>query len=68
MGNPELRAAVAAMTNVKRDSSLLFLYFNTDELEGIPDGRSIQAIANKKNLLDFLPTCRLIFSKKHLSP
>ena len=56
LGTPELRAAVAAMTDEQRDDALVFLEFNTEELAELPDGRSIQAVANVQNLLDYLPT------------
>ena len=54
MGTPELRAAVAAMTDEQRDSTLVLLECNTEELTGLPDGRGIQAIVNMSNLLNFL--------------
>ena len=53
---PELRAAVAAMTDEQRDNALVFLECNTGELAGLPDGCGIQAFANVCNLLDYLPT------------
>ena len=34
----------------------MFLECNTEELAGLPDGRCIQAVANVRNLLDYLPT------------
>ena len=51
---PELRAAVAAMTDEQRDNALVFLVCNTEELAGLPDGCGIQAVANVRNLLDYL--------------
>ena len=56
LGSPELRASVAAMTDEKRDNTLGFLEFNTEELAGLLDGHGIQAVANGHNLLDYLPT------------
>ena len=56
LGTPELRAAVAAMSDEQRDNALVFLEYNTEELAGLPDGYGIQAIANVCNLLDYLPT------------
>ena len=56
LGTPELRAAVAAMTDEQRDDALVFLECNTEELAGLPDGCGIQAIANARNLLDYLPS------------
>ena len=44
LGTPELRAAVAAMTDEQRDNALVFLECNTKELAGLPDGRGIQAV------------------------
>ena len=38
------------------DNTLLFLRCSTEELAGLPDGCGIQAIANVRNLLDYLPT------------
>ena len=55
LGTPELRAAVAAMTDEQRDDALVFLECNTEELAGLPDGRGIQAVVNVWNLLDYLP-------------
>ena len=55
LGTPELRATVAAMTDEQRDDALVFLECNTERLAGLPDGRGIQAIANVRNLLDYLP-------------
>ena len=56
LGTPEIRAAVAAMTDEQRDNALVFLECNTEELAGLPDGQSIQAFANVCNMLDNLPT------------
>ena len=56
LGTPELRAAVAAMSDEQRDKALVFLEFNTEELLRLPDGCSIQEVANVRNLLDYLPT------------
>ena len=38
LGTPELRAAVAVMTDEQRDNALVFLECNTEELTGLPDG------------------------------
>ena len=56
LGTPELRAAVAALLDEQRDNALVFLECDTEELAGLPDGRGIQAVANVRNLLDYLPT------------
>ena len=56
LGTPEIRAAVAAMSDEQRDDALVFLECNTEELAGLPDGHGIQAVANVRNLLDYLPT------------
>ena len=60
LGIPELRAAVAAMSDEQRDNALVFLECNTEELAGLPDGCGIQAVANVCNLLDYLPTILMI--------
>ena len=41
LGTPELRAAVAAMSDEQRDNALVFLKYNTEELAGLPDGHGI---------------------------
>ena len=41
---PELKAAVATMTDEQRDNALVFLECNTEELAGLPDGCGIQAV------------------------
>ena len=41
LGTPELRAAVAAMTDEQRDDTLVFLECNTEELAGLTDGCGI---------------------------
>ena len=46
LGTPEIRAAVAAMSDEQRDNALVFLECNTEELAGLPDGCGIQAVAN----------------------
>ena len=56
MGTPELRDAVAAISDEQRDNALVFLECNTEELAGLLDGCGIQAVANVCNLLDYLPT------------
>ena len=66
MGTPELRAIMAAMTNEQRDNSLVFLECNTEELAGLPDGCGIQAVANVRNILDYLPTCVIYYFKVNL--
>ena len=45
LGTPKMRAAVASMSEEQRISSD-FLKCNTEELAGLPDGWSMQAIAN----------------------
>ena len=56
MGIPELRAAMTAKMDELRLSALVFLECYTEELAGLTDGCGIQAIANARNLLDYLPT------------
>ena len=56
LGTPELRAAVASMSEEQKDDALVFLECNTEELAGLPDGRGMQADANVRTLLDYLPT------------
>ena len=56
LGTPELRAVVASMSEEQKDDVLVFLECNTEELAGLPNGRGIQAVANCKSLLDYLPT------------
>ena len=56
LGTPELRAAVASMSEEQKDDALVFLDCNTEELAGLPDGWGMQAIANICTLLDYLPT------------
>ena len=56
LGTPKLRAAVASMNEEQKDNALIFLECNTEELAGLPDGRGIQAVANVRTLLDYLPT------------
>ena len=41
LSTPEIRAAVAAMTDEQRDNTLVFLECNTEELAGLPNGRGI---------------------------
>ena len=52
LGTPEIRAAVATMSDEQRDNAQVFLECNTEELAGLPDGCGIQAVANVRNLLD----------------
>ena len=56
LGTPEIRTAVAAMTDEQGDNALVFLECNTEELAGLPVGRGIPAVVNVLNLLDYLPT------------
>ena len=56
LGTPELKAAVASMNEEQKDDALVFLECNMEELAGLPDGRGIQAVANVRTLLDYLPT------------
>ena len=62
LSTPELRAAVAAMPDEQRDNALVFLECNTEELAGLPDGCGIQAVANVRNLLYYLPTALPVLS------
>ena len=56
LGTPQLRAAVASMSEEQKDDALVFLDCNTEELAGFPDVQGMQAIANVCTLLDYLPT------------
>ena len=56
LGMPELRAAVASMSEEQKDNVLVFLECNTKELAGLPNGRGIQAVAKCCLLLDYLPS------------
>ena len=56
LGTPELRAAAASMSEEQRDDTLVFLECNTDELANLLDGQGMQAVANVRTLLDYLPT------------
>ena len=56
LSTPELRAAIAAITDEQRGNALVFLECNTEELAGLPDKHGIQAVANVRNLLDYLTT------------
>ena len=38
LGTPELRAAVASMSEEQKDDALVFLECNTEELVDLPDG------------------------------
>ena len=68
LGTPELRAAVASMSEEQKDDVLVFLECNTEELARLPNGRGIQAVANVRTLLDYLPIVgKLISPKNRLS-
>ena len=41
LGTPELRAAVASMTEEQKDDALVFLECNTEELAGLPNGQGM---------------------------
>ena len=56
LGTPELRAAVASMSEEQKDDALVFLECSTEELAGLPNGWGMQAVANVCTLLDYLPT------------
>ena len=56
LGTPELRAAVASMSEEQKDNALVFLECNMEELAGLKDGQGMQAVANVHTLLDYLPT------------
>ena len=43
------------MTDEQKDGALVFLECNTEELAGLPDGRGMQAVANVRTLLVYLP-------------
>ena len=66
LGTPELRAAVASMNEEQKDDALVFLECNTEELAGLPDGQGIQAVANVRTLLDYLPTNRYTLLNTYL--
>ena len=38
LGTPELRAAVASMSEEQKDDALVFLECNMEELDGLPNG------------------------------
>ena len=59
LGTLELRAAVASMSEEQKDDALVFLECNNEELAGTPDGQGMQAVANVRKLLDYLPTRRM---------
>ena len=65
LGTPELRAAMVAMLDEQRDNTLVFLECSTEEQAGLPDGCGIQAIANVRNLLDYLPTIAIFIIFRH---
>ena len=56
LGTPELRAAVASMSEKQKDDALVFLKCNTEELAGLPNGQGMQAVVNVCTLLDYFPT------------
>ena len=56
LGTPELRAAVASMSEEQKGDALVFLECNTEELAGLPNGQGMQAVVNVRTLLDYLPT------------
>ena len=56
LGTPELRAAVASMSEEQKDDALVFFECNTEELDGLPDSQGMQAVVNVCSLLDYLPT------------
>ena len=56
LGTPELRAAVASMSEGQKDDALVFLKCNTEELAGLPNSQGMQAIENVCTLVDYLPT------------
>ena len=55
LGTPRLRAAVASMSEEQKDDTLVFLECNNEELASLPDGQGMQAVANVRTLLDYLP-------------
>ena len=61
LGTPELRAAVASMSEEQKDDALVFLECNTEELAGLPNGQGMQAVANFHTLLDYLPTILTLY-------
>ena len=44
------------MSEEQKDNVLVFLECNTEELDGLPNGQGVQAVANTCTLLDYLPT------------
>ena len=60
LGTPELRAAVASMSEEQKDDALVFLECNTEELAGLPNGWGMQAVVNVRTLLDYLPISSFI--------
>ena len=51
-----MRAASTTMTKEQKDDALVFLECNTEELASLPDDQGMQAVANVRTLLDYLPT------------
>ena len=43
------------MSEEQKDDALVFLKCNTEELAGLPDGQGMQAVANVRTMLDYLP-------------
>ena len=41
LGTPELRAAIASMSEEQKDNVLVFLECNTEELAGLPNGHGV---------------------------
>lgn len=50
LGTPELKVAVASMSEEQKTDTLVILECNTKELAGLPDGQGVQAVANVSTL------------------
>ena len=55
MGTPKLKASVASMSEEQKGDALVFLECNTEELAVLLDSQGLQAVANVRTLLDYLP-------------
>ena len=56
LGTPEVRMAVAALTEEQKVDALLFLNNNIEALAALPSGRDSLAVELVKRLLDGMPT------------
>ena len=47
---------MAAHTNEQQDDTVCFLMHENEELDELPNGQGVQAVAKVYTLLDYLPT------------